>query len=63
MVKKVSKKVVRKSTKSAGSAAGGKAVKVQSAATLGLLANKLGVKRAATTHKGRKILKLREPKV
>lgn len=63
MAKKVSKKTTRKSVGRGGKGAADKNVKVQSAANLGLLANKLGVKRVAKTHKGRKILKNREAKV
>ena len=66
MVKKVSKKSTRKSTsaKSGAAAASAKGgVKVQSASQLGIMATKLGVKQKAKTHKGRKILQAREPKV
>lgn len=61
MVKKVTSKSKRKGV-SSRKKKGSDAVKVQSAAQLGILAQKLGVKKKASSHKGRKILEQRESK-
>ncbi len=61
MVKKVTKKATRKAGTSKRPASNGAKVNVQSASSLGILASKLGVKKAASTHKGRKILEKRAP--
>ena len=61
MGKKVTSKSKRKGV--ASRKKGSADVKVQSAAQLGILANKLGVKKKAQTHKGRKILENKESKV
>ena len=64
MVKKVSAKSKRKSSgPKKGGVSNGKGVNVKSAAQLGILATKLGVKKKAQTHRGRKMLEKREPKV
>ena len=60
MVKKIAKSKGRAPKSAANSA---KAVKVQSASQLGILASKLGVKKQAKTHKGRKMLERRESKL
>lgn len=58
---KQSKKQVRKHA--TGKPVRGAKIQVQSAASLGLLANKLGVAKKASTHKGRKILENRASKI
>ena len=62
MVKKDPSKGSRKPLKSSRGKIS-KGVKVQSASNLGILASKLGVKPKAATHKGRKIIEKREPKL
>jgi hypothetical protein len=62
MVKKDPARASRAPKKTGRGKVGAKGVQVQSAASLGILASKLGVKSRAGTHKGRKILQKREPK-
>ena len=65
MVKKVATGKAKRKSGAAGRGLGsaGKNVKVQSAAQLGILAQKLGVKGKAKTHRGRKLLEKREPQL
>ena len=64
MVKKVTSKTGRKApSKGKNGVSGSKKVNVQSASQLGILAQNLGVKRKASTHRGRKIMEKREAKL
>ena len=62
MVKKVTSKTKRKAGPKKVGVAPEKGLKIQSAAQLGIMATKLGVKKKATTHRGRKIMEKRESK-
>lgn len=61
MVKKVTSKTKRAKASKKGGVAPSKGVNVQSATSIGIMAKKLGVGKAAT-HKGRKIIEKRAPK-